>query len=80
MDPRAGQPLQGTLASVTVIAHVCADADAYATALMVLGDQAGHACARRLGLDAFFVSRAGDGLRAAGTGYFDGVSRVETAL
>ena len=78
MDPRAGRPLQGTLASVTVIAPVCADADAYATALMVLGEQAGQECARRLGLDAFFVSRVGDGLRAAGIGCFDGESRLET--
>jgi len=70
MDPRTGQPLQRALASVTVIAPVCADADAYATALMVLGAEAGHECARRLGLDAFFVSRAGDGLRATGTGSF----------
>lgn len=73
MDPRAGQPLHGALAGVTVIAPVCTDADAYATALMVLGPQAGHECARRLGLDAFFVSRVGDGLRATGTGFFEGV-------
>jgi thiamine biosynthesis lipoprotein len=71
MDPRAGLPLEGGLACVTVIAPVCIDADAYATALMVLGAEAGPECARRLGLDAFFVSRAGDGLRAAGTGFFE---------
>lgn len=70
MDPRTGRPLQGALASVTVIAPVCADADAYATALMVLGAQAGHACASRLGIDAFFVSRASDGVSVAGTGCF----------
>ncbi|MDR6539017.1 thiamine biosynthesis lipoprotein [Variovorax soli] len=72
MDPRTSHPLQGTLASVTVISPVCADADAYATALMVLGEEAGHEHARRLGLDAFFVARAGDGLRATGTGFFGG--------
>jgi thiamine biosynthesis lipoprotein len=72
MDPRDGQPLRGGLASVTVIATRCADADAYATALMVLGEEAGHACARRLGLDALLVARAGDGLRAIGTGLFEG--------
>ena len=72
MDPRAGRPLQGALACVTVIAPLCVDADAYATALMVLGEQAGHELARRLGLDAFFVSRVGDGLRATGTGFFEG--------
>jgi FAD:protein FMN transferase len=70
MDPRTGRPLQGALASVTVIAPVCADADAYATALMVLGAQAGHACASRLGIDACFVSRASDGVSVAGTGCF----------
>jgi thiamine biosynthesis lipoprotein len=71
MDPRTGHPLQSALACVTVIATVCIDADAYATALMVLGEQAGKACARHLGLDALFVSRVGDGLRAAGTGGFE---------
>jgi thiamine biosynthesis lipoprotein len=70
MDPRAGQPLRGGLASVTVVSPVCADADAYATALMVMGEEAGHEHARRLGLDALFVARVGDGFRATGTGFF----------
>jgi len=70
MDPRISHPLQGTLASVTVISPVCADADAYATALLVLGENAGPEHARRLGLDALFVARAGDKLRATGTGFF----------
>ena len=72
IDPRTGRPLQGTLAAVTVIAPACADADAYATALMVLGEEAGPACARQLGLDALFVCRAGAGLRTRGTGFFEG--------
>jgi thiamine biosynthesis lipoprotein len=76
MDPRGGHPLQGALASVTVIAPLCADADAYATALMVLGEGAGHDQARRLGLDALFVARAGDGLRASGTGCFEGAQNL----
>ncbi len=70
MDPRSGQPLHGSLAWVTVISPVCADADAYATALMVLGEEAGYEHARLLGLDALFVARAGDGLRSTGTGCF----------
>lgn len=70
MDARTGHPLRNTLCSVTVISPVCADADAYATALMVLGEEAGHEHARRLGLDALFVARAGDRLRATGTGFF----------
>lgn len=71
MDPRAGAPLRGALASVTVITATCIDADAYATALMVLGEKAGLDHARRVGLDVLFVARAGDGFRATGTGFFE---------
>ncbi len=70
MDPRRGIPLQGTLASVTVISALCADADAYATALMVLGVEAGFEQARRLGIHACFVARVGDGIHVTGTGFF----------
>lgn len=70
MDPRAGAPLRGDIASVTVVAPTCTDADAYATALMVLGAQAGRAHAERHGLDALFVVRDGDALRTIGCGAF----------
>ncbi|VTU38428.1 FAD:protein FMN transferase [Variovorax sp. RA8] len=70
MDPRTGAPLQGDVASVTVIAQTCADADAYATALMVLGAEAGRGHARRRGLDALFVARKDGELRTTGTGVF----------
>ncbi|AOJ84123.1 thiamine biosynthesis protein ApbE [Burkholderia savannae] len=70
MDPRTGAPLRSGIASVTVIAATCADADAYATALMVLGERAGYAHAERHGLDALFVVRAGDALRTIGCGAF----------
>lgn len=73
MDPRTGSPLSGSLASVSVIAGTCMDADAYATALMVAGEDEGRRLARRLGLDALFVARADDGLRPAGTGCFEDV-------
>lgn len=63
MDPRRGAPLQAGPASVTVVAPTCAEADAWATALMVLGPEAGGGLARRLGLHALFLSRrAGGGL------------------
>ncbi|CRY22275.1 FAD:protein FMN transferase [Burkholderia pseudomallei] len=70
MDPRAGAPLRGDIASVTVVAPTCTDADAYATALMVLGAQPGCAHAERHGLDALFVVRDGDALRTIGCGAF----------
>lgn len=70
MDPRTGAPLLDAPASVTVLAASCTDADAYATALMVLGERAGRERAERLGLDALFVVRDGEALRTRGTGFF----------
>ena len=40
IDPRSGQPIDDTLASATVVAHTAMQADALATALMVLGNDA----------------------------------------
>lgn len=57
MDPRRGAPLLESPASVTVIAPTCAEADAWATALMVLGQEAGATRAAALGLNALFLSR-----------------------
>lgn len=37
IDPRLGRPVQQTLLSATIIAPSCAEADAYATAAMVMG-------------------------------------------
>jgi thiamine biosynthesis lipoprotein len=61
MDPRRGAPLMTPPASVSVVARTCAEADAWATALMVLGPEAGVRLARRLRLDALFLLRNGDG-------------------
>ncbi|MFX0540989.1 FAD:protein FMN transferase [Roseovarius sp. S4756] len=57
MDPRRGQPLIASPASVTVVARTCAEADAWATALMVLGTDRGAALARQQGLDALILLR-----------------------
>jgi thiamine biosynthesis lipoprotein len=57
MDPRRGAPLLTSPASVTVVARTCAEADAWATALMVLGAEAGADMARKQGLDALFLLR-----------------------
>lgn len=57
MDPVRGAPLLNSPASVTVIAPTCAAADAWATALMVLGADRGARLAQKTGLDALFLSR-----------------------
>lgn len=41
IDPRTGLPIQHRLVSATVIAPTCAEADAWATAMMVLGPEQG---------------------------------------
>ena len=69
MDPHRGAPLLASPASVTVVARTGAEADAWATALMVLGPDAGAALAARRGLDALFLLRNDDGTaRGAGVG------------
>lgn len=61
IDPRTGRPIGHRLASVTVVHARCALADAWATALNVLGPDEGLALAQRLGLAALFLVRAPDG-------------------
>jgi thiamine biosynthesis lipoprotein len=61
IDPRSGVPVAHRLASVTVVHAECMAADAWSTALTVLGARDGVALAERLGLAARFVSRDGDG-------------------
>jgi len=69
MDPARGAPLIDSPASVTVVARTCAEADAWATALMVRGAKKGAELARRIGLDALFLLRdAAHGVRAVGVG------------
>lgn len=62
MDPRTGSPLRNGLSSVTVLAPDCMSADAWATVLMVLGEDEGPSLAESLGLSALFIARLPNGL------------------
>ncbi|WP_293778636.1 FAD:protein FMN transferase [uncultured Oxalicibacterium sp.] len=64
IDPRSGRPLQHHLASVTVIHRDCMLADAWSTALGVMGCEEGLACADKLGIAALFLSRENHALHA----------------
>jgi FAD:protein FMN transferase len=70
IDPRTGRPTAHSLASVSVIHRDCVVADAYATALMVLGPDEGHALAEREGLAAYFLVRDGAGFQPKTTAAF----------
>ena len=60
MNPATGAPLCNPLAAVTVVASTGLLADAWATALMVLGETEGPRLAQEHGMDALFVLRDGE--------------------
>jgi len=62
IDPRTGWPVAHDLVSVSVIGSTATVADALATALLVMGPDAGAELAGREGIAARFVVRAADGL------------------
>ncbi len=70
MDGRRAGPVRNPVASVTVLAGACVDADAWATALLVAGPDEGPALARRMGLDALFLFRREGRLVEFGLGRF----------
>jgi thiamine biosynthesis lipoprotein len=75
LDPRTGRPITNHLASVTVIDRLAVRADAFATALMVLGPDEGLAFAERTGLAALFLVRGEDGsFHARATSRFDALT------
>lgn len=61
MNPSNGRPVSNRLAAVTVVMSSCMDADAWATALLVLGETAGIELAQKQGMDALFVLHDGEG-------------------
>lgn len=61
IDPRTGRPVSHRLASVTVIDRQAMVADAWATALNVLGPEAGYTEAVEEEVAAYFIVREADG-------------------
>ena len=70
IDPRTGRPVDHTLASVSVLCSTCIEADAWATALNVLGPDEGVTLAELQGLDALFIVRTKSGFETIRTGDF----------
>lgn len=65
IDPATGRPVEHALASVTVAADKCTDADGWDTPLLVLGPEKGFECAEQHAIAALFISHtdAGDVVR-----------------
>ncbi|MBD3386222.1 FAD:protein FMN transferase ApbE [candidate division KSB1 bacterium] len=70
LDPRTGRPITHKLASVTVIDSSCMMADAYATAIDVLGPESGYEFARENSLPVYMLIRQEDGFKAEMTSLF----------
>jgi len=64
INPITGKPIRHNLASVTVLHESTMMADAYATALMVLGDKQGKAFAEHNKLRVGMIIRKGEGYKA----------------
>lgn len=67
LDPRQGAPVDGRLASVSVVHASAMWADGYATLIMALGAEAGLAFAKERGLAAYLLTRTPHGLRGHAT-------------
>ena len=61
IDPRSGKPITHQLASVTILSETTMEADALATALMVLGEAEGSKMAERENIAALFIIKTEGG-------------------
>lgn len=67
IDPQTGRPITHNLVSVSVAAHTCMSADAWATALMVLGPERGSLLAEKFHIAAFFTEKSEDTFHSRST-------------
>ncbi|WP_110655929.1 FAD:protein FMN transferase [Salinicola halimionae] len=72
IDPRTGRPIRHHLVSVTVITSDCMTADALATAIDVLGPEAGLAMAEREDLAVYLVVKTTEGFETRVSSAFQG--------
>ena len=59
IDPKTARPVQHSAIAVTVVADTTMEADAWATALVVLGPERGYSLAQARGLAVLFVTASG---------------------
>jgi thiamine biosynthesis lipoprotein len=74
IDGRSGRPVSHSLAAVTVIDQSAAFADGMATALLVLGAEAGPALAEKLGIAGYFLVHGQTGVEELTTTFFDAMN------
>lgn len=62
IDPRTGYPIEGAILASSTISHSCMEADAWATALMVLGES-GLALSQNSGVAALVINKVKENTR-----------------
>jgi thiamine biosynthesis lipoprotein len=77
IDPRTGKPVTHKLTSVTVVYDTCMIADAYATAIDVLGPEDGYQFARDQELAIFLIVRDTTGFKEEMTPQFSEILEVK---
>lgn len=77
IDPRTGYPVKHKLASVTVLGDTTMKADAWATALMVLGYEEGFKIAEQQNLAVLFIVKTDQGFVEHETPLFSEYTRVK---
>ena len=76
IDPRTGAPVTHDLVSATVVAPTCMTADAWVTAFMVLGPEAGYDVAVAGGMAVLFIRSTDDGFVERATPAMERLLRV----
>jgi thiamine biosynthesis lipoprotein len=75
IDPRTGYPVTHKLASVTILSENTMEADALATAIMVLGPNDGYQLAEKKQIAALFLIKTGTGYEEKSTSEFINYTR-----
>jgi len=75
IDPRTGRPVAHKLASVTVLSSQAMQADALATAMMVLGEDKGYKLAEKEKIAALFLVKTDTGFAEKVTSEFNNFKR-----
>jgi thiamine biosynthesis lipoprotein len=71
IDPNTAKPITHKLASVTVLAETCAEADGLATAMMVMGPEKAKAFAESESVEALFIVKSENGFEEFMTSGFN---------
>ena len=75
INPATARPVQHHLATVSVMAEECLEADALATTLLVMGDRVGYDWSVKRNIAALFLVREGDQLTRRATPRFEELTR-----